>query len=123
MNPGEECARHEQLLAEERAKSGGCYSKNRVAVNAVILVILCVVGAAIAAVVTVLTHHPTKKSSPTLHKEPTVQLPRVNVDSLGALHGYYSPLAGASKVSVFLGIPYAKPPTKDRRWRKPEPFG
>ena len=122
MNPGEECARHEQLLAEERAKSG-CYSKNRVAVNAVILVILCVVGAAIAAVVTVLTHHPTKKLSPTLHKEPTVQLPRVNVDSLGALHGYYSPLAGASKVSVFLGIPYAKPPTKDRRWRKPEPFG
>ena len=111
-------------LLKKEGDQASCHSKNRILTSVTVIIVLCVVGIAVTAVVTVLTNtkaHP--KSSPQLHEEPTFKLPRANVPGLGALQGYYSKLTGASKVSVFMGIPYAKPPTEDRRWRKPEPFG
>eukprot|EP00927_Polykrikos_kofoidii_P064163 TRINITY_DN5921_c0_g2_i1.p1 TRINITY_DN5921_c0_g2~~TRINITY_DN5921_c0_g2_i1.p1 ORF type:complete len:685 (-),score=51.86 TRINITY_DN5921_c0_g2_i1:24-1967(-) len=52
----------------------------------------------------------------TCHADPIVTVP-----GLGMLEGVMS--ERHSVVSMFLGIPYAKPQTQDRRWRAPEPHG
>jgi len=45
--------------------------------------------------------------------------PVVEVPGLGSLSGKSS----REGVAKFLGVPYAKPPTGDRRWRSPQPYG
>eukprot|EP00937_MAST-01D_sp_MAST-1D-sp2_P004850 g4850.t1 len=47
--------------------------------------------------------------------------PTVNVPGLGSVQGAAS--ANESDVFVFMGIPYAKPPVGDLRWRAPQPHG
>lgn len=47
--------------------------------------------------------------------------PLVTVAGVGELRGDTSQFS--RDVFVFKGIPYAKPPTKDLRWRPPQPYG
>jgi para-nitrobenzyl esterase len=45
--------------------------------------------------------------------------PSVNVPGCGKVLGAVSPVS--AKIATFKGIPYAKPPVKERRWQVPEP--
>ncbi len=46
--------------------------------------------------------------------------PRTTTDC-GVLEGFWTRTPGKSDIATFLGIPYAKPPVGERRWRAPEP--
>ena len=104
-------------------------SKRRVLIYAVLITVACIIAAVVVAVATVLKkpfhRSPTVHTIPTPTTTPPAQLQpaHANVDGLGELRGYASELKGASKVAMFLGIPYGKAPVKERRWRNPEPFG
>jgi para-nitrobenzyl esterase len=52
------------------------------------------------------------------HSSPQTYAPRAATES-GALEG--SPVGSSPNAAVFLGIPFAAPPTGDRRWRPPQP--
>ena len=46
--------------------------------------------------------------------------PTVTTDS-GILEGSWMHTPGKSDIAMFLGVPFAKPPVGERRWRAPEP--
>jgi para-nitrobenzyl esterase len=46
--------------------------------------------------------------------------PRVTTDS-GVLEGVWMHTPGKSDIATFLGVPFAKPPVGDLRWRTPDP--
>jgi len=51
-------------------------------------------------------------------KEPAA--PQATTDS-GALEGVWMETPGKSDIAAFLGVPFAKPPVGDLRWRAPQP--
>ena len=55
-----------------------------------------------------------------LSNQAVAEAPRVTVDS-GELEGLWVTAPGKSDVAAFRGIPYAKPPVGELRWRAPEP--
>ena len=55
-----------------------------------------------------------------LSNQADAEAPRVAVDS-GELEGLWITAPGKSDVAAFRGIPYAKPPVGELRWRAPEP--
>ncbi|HEY91501.1 MAG TPA: carboxylesterase family protein [Dehalococcoidia bacterium] len=55
-------------------------------------------------------------------KQDSTGEPRVTIDC-GALEGSWMRTPGKSDIAAFLGVPFAKPPVGELRWRAPEPPG
>ena len=54
-----------------------------------------------------------------MSKQTIPEYPRVIVDC-GAIEGFRLSVQGKNDLAIFWGIPYAKPPVGERRWRAPE---